>query len=85
MSVREIEVESVSSNDRDVAESYVIGDAIVAEYFFTCPLIYTRSAWTTAAKLGRSELRLGFVGPFYRNLSVRFFDNLCGFDSYIPS
>lgn len=85
MAVREVKSKSISADYRNVVKCYVLGYAFIVKHLFARPFVNARSARATAAKLGRGVSHLGIVRPFDRDQTVGFFDDLCGFDSYIPS
>jgi len=82
-----MKVESIAADDRDMAERNVIGNAVISQSLFARPFVDAACARATPPQLRGAVARFGIVRPLDRDLTVGFFDYLCGFDrdGYIPS
>ncbi len=80
MPVGKREAQRVSADDGYVFEGQVRRYRCVVEDLFASPLVDTRGAGAFPAELRGRVLRFAVVGPFDRDLAVRFFDYLRGFD-----
>lgn len=80
VAIGEMEVQSISPDDRNVAEGKIIRDLIGVERFCSRPLIHTAGAWAAPTQLGGAVSCFFTVRPPDRDLGSALFDYLCRFD-----
>ncbi len=80
MPVGKVEIERVTSDDRNRRNKCIIGNAFGAENSFARPFVDARGAGTISPQLRRVITRFRVVRPFYREFAVTFFNYLRWFD-----